>query len=128
MRGVVPLGVQTLFLLRLLLQVTLPCLPNPFAARSMWPWCGGPRPWAPGSSRPCLDSTMPSTSTRCVPWGHTHPPSHTSGYSCLFTRAMFPCANALLAAAAGTRDWPGQFCAVLGALQPGTGLGRACEG
>ena len=36
-------------------------------------------------------------------------------YLCLFV-AHAPVCCALLAATAGTRDWPGQFCSLLGAL------------
>lgn len=60
-----------------------PALPAcPSAAQSTWPCCGRPRPWARERSRPCLDSMMPSTSIRCVPWGRTHPPRHTSMCPC----------------------------------------------
>lgn len=84
-REVVPSGVQ---LLSPLLPVPAgdPALPAcPSAAQSTWPCCRGPRPWAWTSSRHCPDSTMLSTSIRCVPWGHTHPPRHTSMFPCLFT-------------------------------------------
>lgn len=50
-----------------------PCLS---AAQSTWPCCGVLSPWAPGSSGHCLDSMMPSTSIRCVPWGHSLSPIH----------------------------------------------------
>lgn len=36
-------------------------------------------------------------------------------YLCLFM-AHVPMCRALLAATAGTRDWPGRFCSLLGAL------------
>lgn len=81
MRWAVPPRVCPSFPL-LSIHVSDPALPAcSSAAQSTWPCCGGPRPWARGSFRHCLDSMMPSTSIRCVPWGHTHPPRNT----CLFT-------------------------------------------
>ena len=113
MRGVVPLGVQALFLLHLLLQVTLPCLPAP-----LQPGVCGPVAGDPGLGHRGAPDPVWTVRCRLLPPGAcpgdtpTHTVTHPGTRAC--SRAMFPCASALLAAAAGTRDWPGQFCSVLG--------------
>lgn len=50
----------------------------------------------------------------------TPPPTHSSGDlgGCQHPTGCHCC----------LRHWPGPFCPVLGALQPGSGLGCACEG